>query len=160
MLKTIILFYSLTGNTAKVAEDMAKMLKADIEEIHETKERRGLWGYLTGLFTSLGGGGTDVEPPDHRFGDYDLVIVGSPVWARQLAAPMRKFLEREKTSISDHASFCLHSGLGFKRAQVVIDEVLGRPAAARFDAKETDIRSEDYWKRLRKFCESLDAKPS
>jgi hypothetical protein len=47
----------------------------------------------------------------HEVRDYDVIILGSPVWAADMATPMRSFLAREKGRISQAAFFCTQSEL-------------------------------------------------
>lgn len=42
----LVVFYSRTGNTKKVAEALARELKCDTDEILETKSRKGILGYI------------------------------------------------------------------------------------------------------------------
>ena len=45
-MKTLVVFYSRTGTTKKVGENIAKILKCDSEEIFDTKDRMGVVGYM------------------------------------------------------------------------------------------------------------------
>ena len=45
-MKMLVVFYSRTGNTRKVAEELEKVLECDMEEIIDTKNRSGSLGYL------------------------------------------------------------------------------------------------------------------
>ena len=46
-MKSLVIFYSRTGNTKKVAENIANDLNCDIEEIFDTKNRAGSIGWLS-----------------------------------------------------------------------------------------------------------------
>ena len=45
-MKTIVVYYSRTGNTRKVAEELADTLKCDIEQIIDTQKRSDVLGFL------------------------------------------------------------------------------------------------------------------
>jgi hypothetical protein len=45
-MKALVVYYSRTGNTEKVALELANELNADIERIIDTKDRSGAIGYL------------------------------------------------------------------------------------------------------------------
>lgn len=45
-MKALVAFYSRTGNTKKLAEEISKILEADIEEIRDKKDRSGAIGWL------------------------------------------------------------------------------------------------------------------
>lgn len=44
----LVVYYSRTGATRKVAEYITKQLGADMEEIIDMKKRSGIWGFLIG----------------------------------------------------------------------------------------------------------------
>ncbi|MEM3692877.1 MAG: hypothetical protein QXI39_02505 [Candidatus Bathyarchaeia archaeon] len=42
-MKTLVVYYSRTGNTRKVAESIAQILGSDIEEVLDERKRTGVW---------------------------------------------------------------------------------------------------------------------
>jgi flavodoxin len=44
--KPLVVFYSRTGTTKKVAETISNILKCDVEEVFDTKNRAGVLGWL------------------------------------------------------------------------------------------------------------------
>ena len=47
-MRSLVVYYSRTGVTKKVAEAISQMLGADIEEIIDRRDRRGPKGFFTG----------------------------------------------------------------------------------------------------------------
>jgi flavodoxin len=45
-MKILIAYYSRTGTTSKIAKEIAKKIKADIDEIKDLKDRKGILGYI------------------------------------------------------------------------------------------------------------------
>ena len=64
-MKSLVLYYSKSGNTEKVARAIAKGLKAELKEVEEI---------------------------ENVFG-YELICIGTPVHALAPAKPIKKFLE-------------------------------------------------------------------
>lgn len=54
------------------------------------------------------------KPPllllEHRVEDYDLIIIGTPVWSYTVTPPIRTFLEEQKINNKQVALFCCHGG--------------------------------------------------
>jgi flavodoxin len=46
-MKILIVYYSRTGRTKKIAEKIQYRLNADIDEISDTKNRAGILGWLS-----------------------------------------------------------------------------------------------------------------
>jgi hypothetical protein len=82
----LVLFYSNTGNTRKVAEALAVQLGADLAEV-TCQTYRAWYGPLAmawDIFTRHRPR-VSVVP---RHAHYELVIVGGPVWAAHAAPPL------------------------------------------------------------------------
>lgn len=83
--KVLVLFYSRTGNTKKVAKYLSKYLDVDVDEI-KTDNRKGFFGFLKSLFESVSRKKPVIEY-SKNLKNYDLVILGSPFWVGTLASP-------------------------------------------------------------------------
>ena len=77
-MKTLVVYYSRTGNTKKIAEEIAQKLGADTEELIDQKN-------LTEIDTLI-------KNPD----DYDVVIIGTPIWAGGITPAIRTYLSIHK----------------------------------------------------------------
>jgi len=90
--KILLAYYSRTGNTRVVAEAISKKLGCDLEEITEPKNRSGLMGYMSAGSDAQKAIITALNPTKRNVKDYELVIVGTPIWAWNISAPIRSYL--------------------------------------------------------------------
>lgn len=90
--RVLVVWYSRSGRTAQVGEELARLLGAEREPIREGLPRAG-W---SGRWDALRRRPAPILPARRHPADYDLVIVGAPVWHQKPAAPVRRYL-------SDHA---------------------------------------------------------
>ena len=94
-MKTAIVYYSMHGNVRYVSEKVAKELGADLIELIPVKAypdkgaMQFLWGGSAVTFKKK----PDLEPYSFNASDYDLVIIGTPVWASSFTPPLRTFFE-------------------------------------------------------------------
>jgi flavodoxin len=116
MPKYLVVYYSWTGNTAKVAKLIAATLGADIEEIRDAKPRRGFFAFTAALVASVLKKSSPIQQPTKNVADYDVVILGCPVWGANMAAPMRTYVMRESPRLKQIALFCTLGGSGGKAA--------------------------------------------
>lgn len=105
-MKTLVVYYSRTGNTKKVADELAAALKADVEELKDGKNRGGPIGFLLAGREAMRKTPVDLQPLAHDPAAYDLVVVGSPIWANAICTPVRTFLAQHRTSLKRVAWFC------------------------------------------------------
>lgn len=92
--KTLILYYSLTGNTRAGCEALQQELDATIIEIKDLRKRSGKWGFFKTAFGSLFGRHTKIEPEKIDFTGYQNVILGSPIWTGKLSMAIRTVIDR------------------------------------------------------------------
>ncbi len=110
--KTLIVYYSHSGNTRFIAEAMAGAAGADLAELLPKKEINlsGAAYVGWGVRQLLRKDEREVEPIPYDIKDYDLIIVGTPVWTFTLTPPMRAFLKTHDFSGKDVAVFCCNDG--------------------------------------------------
>lgn len=93
-MKSLILYYSRTGNTANVARVLHKNTKSDIEEIKDRTDRSGILGYLRSGKDALFGKEADVEGLKYEINDYNSIFIGGPVWVLRPATPISTMIKR------------------------------------------------------------------
>jgi multimeric flavodoxin WrbA len=80
-MKTLVLYYSYTGNAKKFAEAFAEKDNADIAEIESVKRPGKLKAYTLGCFATLGGKSWPIQPLNKDMAAYDRLVLFIPVWA-------------------------------------------------------------------------------
>ena len=111
-MKTAVVYYSHDGNCAFTAKHIGKTLKADIVQVQLTdeKKRSGISKMVWGVMQIMSGTLPSIKPVDFNAETYDLIILGTPVWASSPAPAMRTFLAQTKISGKKIALFMCHAG--------------------------------------------------
>jgi flavodoxin len=104
--RTLVVYFSRSGTTEKVAGEIARALGADIERITDREDRSGLGGYMRSGRQALKDVLVEIDEPRKDPENYDLVVVGTPVWAYKMCSPIRTYLTRYASSIKEAAFFC------------------------------------------------------
>ncbi|MFH2027554.1 MAG: hypothetical protein ABIJ08_00305 [Nanoarchaeota archaeon] len=89
-MKTLITYYSRTGTTRKVANEIAVQLGCDTDEIIDKTKRSGPLGYITSGRDAMKKSLTEIETKKDP-SQYDLVIIGTPIWAWTMAPAIRTY---------------------------------------------------------------------
>jgi flavodoxin len=112
MSKILVVYYSRTNTTKKLAEQVANGLGADIEVLVDTKDRSGALGYLSGgkdaTFKSL----TTISPLKYDPTAYDLVILATPLWSWSITPAVRTYIEANKTKFKQVSFLVTRGGAG------------------------------------------------
>lgn len=115
--RILVVYYSRTGNTRKVAEGIARAINADIEEIIDKKPRGGAGGYMKGGRDASKESLTEIAPLINDPSKYDLIIIGTPVWAWNMAPAVRTYITANKAAFKEVAFFTTSGGT--KPAKIV-----------------------------------------
>lgn len=113
---TLVLYYSRSGHTRAIAEALAAKLDADLEPLIDELERPSVRGYLRRGFQALLAQSPSVLPLLFDPAEYELVVVGSPVWNASVSSPVRAFLETQGRRLREVAFFVSYATLGARRA--------------------------------------------
>jgi len=97
-LKSLIVYYTRTGNARFVAETIAAEIGADVEEVVDLKKRSGPLGFLIGGKDARQGKDTKISPTTKIPIDYELVIFGTPVWAGKPSPAINTYLKKNNFS--------------------------------------------------------------
>jgi len=155
--KILVVYYSRTGHTRRVAEEIAATLRADLEEIVDPENRLGLLGYLRSGGQAFFGQEADIREPLKDPAGYDLVIVGTPVWNWSLSAPVRAYLTRRQQRFARPpvAFFLTEGGSGEQRVLGQMEELTGKAPLDVMAVREAEIANGRYHDKIRGFAEAL-----
>ena len=111
-MKKLVIFYSFEGNTKVIAENIALAVGADILELKPEKEQKpnGFLKYLWGGKQVLMRACPGLQPLDKDPRKYDLLFIGTPVWAGTYAPALRTFFSGQRFTTKKIALFCCHGG--------------------------------------------------
>jgi len=155
-MKTLVVFYSRTNTNKKVAEDLARKLNADLEEIKSIKTYRGIFGYLAAGREGLKKIPAKIEPSAKETAQYDLLVLGTPIWVGKIASPVRAYLEQQKDGIKKVAFFCVCGGSDTRPVFNEMAELCGRQPVATLALRTKEIKENDFEEKLNKFSAMLE----
>ena len=94
-MKTLIVYYSLEGNTKYAADKIAQAIGADTLQLVPKKaySDKGFSKFLWGGKSALMAEKPALEPIDANLDEYEQIVFGFPVWAGTFAPPLRTFIE-------------------------------------------------------------------
>lgn len=139
MNKTLVVFYSRSGYTRKIAELLARALNADVDEIREPRGRTGGLGYLRSVYEVLRGARPPILQPRHHPHAYERIVIGTPVWARHISSPVRSYLTRHQDDLKHVAYFCTYGGRGAEQVLNEMAQLLDRAPQATLSLTDREV---------------------
>lgn len=93
-MRSCVVFYSLQGSTVRLARAVAERLGSDTLELACVKPypTKGPGRLAVGARDAIAGKAPALVPYAFDEHAYDLVIVGGPIWAGRMAAPLNTFV--------------------------------------------------------------------
>lgn len=105
-MKTLVVYYSRTGNNKALAERVATELGAEVFPVLEKGEKtvgRIMFEMILGIKPRL-----KIAPPDASA--YDLVLFMGPVWMFHVPSPLRSCFSRMRRTIRKYAYVSVSGG--------------------------------------------------
>ncbi|MCD6107425.1 MAG: hypothetical protein J7J57_04380 [Caldisericaceae bacterium] len=158
MKKTLIVFYSRTGNTKKIAQEVAKLVPGDIEEIIDEKNRNGLLGWLISGMDAFLKKYTSIKQPEKNPSQYDIVIIGTPIWATNISTPIRTYMHNYKDGFKNTAFFCTSAGDRPKDTLKIfkdMEKLCSKNPVALVSFSQKDVKANSF-EKIKEFAKKLN----
>ncbi|SDB50095.1 Flavodoxin [Pseudobutyrivibrio sp. YE44] len=160
-MKTLIVYYSLEGNSQYIAEELANKLNADTLKLIPKKAYadKGFAKFFWGGKSAVMAEKPELEIYDVNLAEYERIIIGFPVWASTFTPPIRTFVLDNIDALKGKkiATFACQSGKGAEKAFEKLKETLGIQEFAAtgifFDPKSKP--SDENSKKIEEFCEEI-----
>lgn len=151
--KCLVVFFSRTGTTKKLAEAISIVMRCDIDEIKEAKPRTGLLGYIRSGREAAMGSIVEIENSKNP-ANYEVVIIGSPIWSSNVSSPVRSYLHKHKKSIKKAAFFCT-CGTKHGRAFETMQRISGKKPLATLCLLSGEVYMGGYVHKLSDFMDEI-----
>lgn len=156
-LKILVLYYSQTGNTEIVANEIAQRLHADVERIEAVNPYDGDFRQTIERCMQEREEGVlpEIKPIKTDLSQYHIIFLGYPVWFGTYAPPVATFLKNYDLSNKGILPFCTFGSGGLESSVVDLKEAQPDAMvfdgygvrAARMDAVPQEI--DQYLKKMR-----------
>jgi flavodoxin len=155
--KILVVYYSRTGTTRKVAETVRDVLGCEIDEIEDTKERSGIIGWLKAGKDAGCGSLTKISGVEKKPSMYDVVVIGSPTWNGSMSTPIKNYLMENKDRLKNVAFFPIGNGDKLVALKDMEELASKSPLATLHLVRKKDVEDGDYIDRV-KFASKIKAK--
>ncbi|WP_374563944.1 flavodoxin family protein [Ideonella sp.] len=157
MSRILVVYFSRTGYTRRVAESLAQRLGAQLAPIDEPRSRRGILGYIRSAREAMRRAEVEITAPAADPGEFDLVLIGTPVWASHASPPARTLALRWQGRVKRVALFCTLGGSGAEAALAELQLAIGQAPVATLALTDRKIDAGTAATKLDAFVAALGA---
>ena len=134
-MKTIVVaYYSRSGGTRKVAEQLAALLDADLEEIRESKDRSGALGLLSAAWDSTLKREANLTS-EHNADGRKTVVLATPIWGFKPPPAVRSYIKKVNLAGKKVCAVCTCFAMGGDWVLDAIAQLVPGGLAARLALK-------------------------
>jgi flavodoxin len=142
--KMLVVFYSSGGITRKVGDAIARSLECSLEEIVPQGGRcRATQKEV------------QIQPPKQDPGQFDLIVIGTPVWGNAPTPPVRAYLQHFEGRLPKLAFFCTFGFIGGKKTMAELEKLAAKPPVATFAIWRNAIRRRSFPVQVKEFTDKL-----
>jgi flavodoxin len=152
--EALVVCYSRSGTVRRVASHIAAALGAELELIEEVGSRLGVGGYMRSLLEAAAKGLPAIRTRKDP-GDYELVVLGTPVWAGTMSSPVRSYIFSHQGELQHARFFAVMGGRGGENAVREMQLASGSNAAAACVLTQREAVSELYRVKCESFIKAL-----
>ena len=131
--RIVCIYYSRTGNTKQAMTEIAEALDCELVEVRDKVNRSGAIGWLRCGLDAMRKKTRPMIRIDTRrpLSDYELVILGTPIWAGRCSSVIRGLLKRRGFEMANVAYAITHkSEKLYKDVYRQMDQYLQTPHVA------------------------------
>ena len=139
--RALVVYYSHSGYTRRVARAVAEQLGAALGEIRCARYSSGGLGRLRATFDSVLRRVPPIAAPPEVDQDWDTVVIAAPVWAGRPATPMVSLLRRGWRVPQNVGLLLTHFGSPPDKAFAEMEALLRVKPSARLAVRDKDIDS-------------------
>lgn len=151
----LLVFYSRTGTTKQVANLISENLNCEYEEILDTKNRLGFFGWLKSGKDAMMKKITVLKQIEKNPEKYDLVVIGTPIWASNMSTPIRTYIVENKEKFKNIAFFCTEGGSGGKKCFERMAKLCNKEPVATLEIKTKEIKKETHLEKVKEFSNEI-----
>lgn len=151
----LLIYYSRTGFTKKVAEELVAKWKCNVEVIEDVKSRGGIFGYMRSGYEALHQKLPDIMPIQKDPSQYKLVVIGTPVWAGNIPSPVRTYLTKYRNKFKRIAFFCTYGGSGADKVFNDMAQLCVNKPIATMAITDNEIKKEEYKEKIHEYTNAI-----
>lgn len=154
-MRALIIYFSRSGHTEKIGKELASKIDADIEQIKDKKKRSGIIGWIKSGRDSIKKRTTSIQKLEHKPQKYDIVIVGTPVWASDVPPATRTLLKKYHRKVDNVAFYSTSKTGETEQLYSTMAKTVDIEPISTLSITEKEMKKDNYREKMDEFIEEL-----
>ncbi len=154
-MKTLVTYFSRTGQTTRIAKEIATRCDAHLDTIHPQRHDDSWFAGWSDGWHALIRAEPPIQRPGRNPGLYDLVVIGVPIWRVGLAPPVRTYVKQYADRFKQIAFFCAEGQGPDARGFAELSRLCGKRPVATFAVARKRLPTIATRKQLVDFVDSV-----
>lgn len=150
----LVVCYSRGGTVRRVASHIASALGADLDLIEEVRLRRGVGGYMRSVLEAAANGLPAIRTT-RKPREYELVVLGTPVWAGTMSSPVRSYIFTHPEQLKSARFFAVMGGRGGDNAVREMQMACGASEPSACVLTQREVERDLYQAKCESFIQAL-----
>jgi len=154
-MKILLVYYSRTGRTKKIAETIQSALNCETERVQDLKNREGIIGWFSAGREAARKSTTKIKNFQYNPSDYDVIIIGSPTWNGHVSVPIRTYIQQHQEDFMHVALFSTGDVDKWDAIDDMKEMLKKRVLISMHLIREDEIDNNKYHKKVQAFVEKI-----
>lgn len=152
----LIVYYSRSGNSKKIACELKNLLNCHIDEIKDLKNRKGIGGFIKGGRDALNGNITSINYENNLSHKYSKLILCGPIWAANISPALRTYILTNRKKFPKEIFYIsVYGGSGEEKYDKKMEEIFSGSITKLCTIKNKEIKTEEFKNTLKKVIKVL-----
>ncbi|MDD2352283.1 MAG: flavodoxin domain-containing protein [Candidatus Caldatribacteriota bacterium] len=156
-MKVLIVYYSRTGKTENIARQIGVKINAELQEIKDYKKRNGIIGFITSGNEAHLKKTIEIKDMEKEPDNYEIVIIGTPIWANNISTPIRSFLGKHHPMLKEKevAFYCTSLGSDPKPVFKEMENMIIKKPITVMNITARDIKNQYHVEMVDNFVKEI-----
>ena len=136
-------------------EELAKHFNGDVEVLIDKKKRSGIIGWIIAAKDAAKKVKAEIQPVKFKPEDYDLVIIGTPIWAATMASAVRTYIDEYKEKFKKVVFVATQGGKTMPKVFEDMEKLSGMTGVAKCDVSSSEVKKNLWAVKMKDFADVI-----
>jgi len=93
---------------------------------------------------------------NNKLGDYDTLIIGTPIWAGSMCPPLRAFIEKYKNEVRNVVFFSTSCSGNAEKIFCEMQEIIHKQPLGSLSFRTKEVKDNTFTQQVKKFIQDLE----